>query len=235
MPLYQTNAVLLAVDQHTLPVLALCALALIGNYIFWIENLRLGFSAKTYSMPLGCLLFFLPHDATFVALYPHWFHDIHHWFPELWWCGLCVTVCMELAFLAMLLKYGRAELAPNASQGMFTAIILLGLALCTIAWLMVKSIMDDDLFLVIFGVTIFWCAPFNFALMARRQSAAGQSQLAWTGFLMMPLAYWPATLFLAPGFHSPLWLALGAATVTGGLANLAYIRHLTRNRLQMPH
>jgi hypothetical protein len=71
--------------------------------------------------------------------------------------------------------------------------------------------------------------------MARRQSAVGQSQRAWIGFLMMPLAYWPATLFLAPGFHTPLWLALGAATVTGGFANLTYIRHLTRNRLQMPH
>jgi len=229
MAMYETQAVLQTVDRHVLPILVLCGLALIGNYILWIENLRLGFRDKTYSMPIGCLFFFLPHDATFIALYSHWFHDLNHWFAKLWWYGLCVTVCMELTFLVMLLKYGRKELAPRISQGLFTAIILLGLALCTIAWLVVKSTMDDDLFLVIFGVTVFWCAPFNMALMARRQSAVGQSQLAWLGFLMMPLFYYPATLLLSPGFRSPLWLALGAATVIGGIVNLLYLRALQRD------
>lgn len=222
--MYQTQAVLQAVDQHTLPILELCALALIGNYILWIENLRLGFRHKTYSMPVGCLLFFLPHDATFVAMYSHWFHDIGHWFPKLWWFGLCITVCMELAFLVMLLKYGRKELAPRASQAMFTGFVLLGLACCSIAWLVVKSVMDDELFLIIFGVTVFWCTPFNIALMARRQSAVGQSQLAWLGFLMMPIFYWPATMLISPGFCNPLWIALGLATVVGGIVNLAYVR-----------
>jgi hypothetical protein len=228
MVAYETSAVLDAVDQHTLQILGLCALALVGNYIFWIENLRLGFRNQTYSMPVGCLLFFLPHDATFVAMYSHWFHDIDHWFPKLWWFGLCVTVGMELTFLFMLLKYGRKELAPTASQKMFSAIILLGLILCTVAWLVVKSTMNDELFLIIFGVTIFWCAPFNLGLMMRRQSSVGQSQLAWFGYLLMPLFYWPATLMLSPGFHSPLWLALGIATVVGGIVNLACIRSLQR-------
>jgi len=224
--LYQTSDVLRMVDEHTVPVLCLCALALVGNYIFWIENLRLGFRHKTYSMPIGCLLFFLPHDATFVAMYNHWFHDIHHWFPELWWFGLCVTVCMELAFLVMLLKYGRAEVAPRASQAVFTGMVLLGLGLCTIVWLVVKSVMEDELFLVIFGVTIFWCAPFNLALMARRNSSVGQSRLAWSGFLMMPLFYYPATFILSPGFRSPLWIALGAATIIGGVMNMIYLIYL---------
>jgi hypothetical protein len=229
--MYETRAVLQTVDQHALPIMALCMLALVGNYIYWIENLRLGFRHKIYSMPVGCLLFFLPHDATFVALYWHWFHDINHWFPKLWWAGLCVTVCMELVFLTMLLKYGRKELAPRASQSLFSGIILLGLILCSIAWLVVKSTMDDELFLVIFGVTLFWCAPFNFGLMALRQSAVGQSQLAWLGFLMMPIFYYPATMMLSPGFHSPLWIAFGVATVVGGLVNLAYIRSLQHLRI----
>jgi hypothetical protein len=206
--------------------MALCALALMGNYILWIENLRLGFRDKTYSMPVGCLFFFLPHDVTFIAMYAHWFHDIDHWFPKLWWYGLCVTVCMEFTFLVMLLKYGRKELAPRVSQTMFASIVLLGLGLCAIAWLVVKSVMDDDLFLVIFGVTVFWCAPFNMALMARRQSAVGQSQLAWLGFQMMPIFYYPATMMLSPGFRNPLWIALGIATVIGGIVNLVYLRLL---------
>lgn len=224
--LYDTQAVLQTVDAQWPLVLPLCALALIGNYIYWIENLRLGFRDRIYSMPVGCLLFFLPHDATFIAMYAHWFHELDHWFPKLWWYGLCVTVGMELTFLVLLLKYGRKELAPKASQRTFAALVVLGLALCSIAWLVVKSAMADELFLIIFGITIFWCAPFNLALMAQRQSAVGQSQLAWLGFLMMPVFYYPATLLLSPGFQSPLWLALGAATVIGGLVNLVYLRAL---------
>jgi len=224
--MYQTAAVLHEVDRHVVAVLLLCGLALVGNYIFWIENLRLGFKHKTYSMPIACLLFFLPHDATFVAMYGHWFHDINHWFPKLWWCGLCVTVGMELTFLVMLLKYGKAEVAPLASQALFTGMVFLGLALCTIVWLVIKSVMNDDLFLVIFGVTIFWCAPFNLALMARRGSTVGQSRLAWCGFLLMPAAYYPATFILAPGFRSVLWAALGVATIIGGVMNIVYLNEL---------
>lgn len=225
-PMYQTADVLRMVDQHRTIILLLCAFALTGNYIFWIENLRLGFRHKTYSMPIGCLLFFLPHDATFVAMYAHWFHDINHWFPELWWFGLCVTVGMELAFLVMLLKYGRAEIAPQVSQTLFACMVLLGLAVCTVVWLVVKSVMEDDLFLIIFAVTIFWCAPFNLALMARRNATAGQSQLAWTGYLMMPIFYYPATFILSPGFRTPLWVALGAVTIIGGVMNIVYLRYL---------
>lgn len=231
---YQTAAVLHAVDQHMVPILLLCGLALIGNYVLWIENLRLGFREKTYSMPIGCLFFFFPHDLTFVAMYPHWFHALDHWFPKLWWSGLCITACMELAFLVMLLKYGRRELAPRMSQAHFTAIVLLGLVLCSIAWLVVKSAMDDELFLVVFGVTVFWCAPFNMALMARRGSAIGQSELAWLGYQMMPLFYWPATMMLSPGFRDPLWIALGLAAVLGGAVNLSYLRRLKYNVLSTP-
>ena len=159
-------------------------------------------------------------------MHSHWFNDIDHWFPKLWWYGLCVTVIMELTFLLMLLRHGRKELAPETTQAKFTALIFLGLAVATIAWLVVKSVMHDELFLVIFGVTIFWCTPFNFALMAQRKSAVGQSLIAWTGFLMMPLFYWPATWLMSDGFHSALWNALGVATFAGGIANLIYVRKL---------
>jgi hypothetical protein len=227
-PVYETLKVFASVDRNAPIVLVLCAMALLGNYILWFENLRLGFRHGVYTMPVGSLLFFLPHDATFVLLFRKWFHEYDHWFPQLWWYGLCITVVMELAFLHMLIRFGRRELLPQLSQRTFVAVVLSLLALASIGWLVVKSVMDDELFLVIFGITVFWCAMFNLGLMARRGSAVGQSVPAWCGYMMMPLFYWPATFLLDPGFISALWIALGFAAVAAGALNLIYIVHLNR-------
>jgi hypothetical protein len=226
--MYEPLQVFAAVDRNMLIILLLCALALLGNYILWFENLRLGFRHGVYTMPVGSLLFFLPHDVTFVLLFKKWFHEYDHWFPQLWWYGLCITVVMELVFLHMLLRFGRRELLPQFSPRTFVTIVLSLLALASIGWLVVKSVMDDELFLVIFGITVFWCAMFNLGLMARRRSAVGQSVPAWCGYLMMPLFYWPATFLIDPGFRSPLWIALGLAAVAAGVMNLAYLVHLNR-------
>jgi hypothetical protein len=227
---YDTQAVLHQVDRHPVLVLSLCALALIGNYIFWIENLRHGLRSKTYSMPVPCILFFLAHDLSFVAGYRTWFHDIHHWFPELWWFGLTVTVLMELAFLTMFLKFGRQELAPRLTPHAFVTATAVGFAFTMVAWLVIKSVMADQLYLVIFGFTVFWCAPWYFALTWRRANPAGQTILGWAGYLMMPVFYWPATMILSDTFRSPIWIALGIATLSGGVINLAYIRQMYLSR-----
>jgi hypothetical protein len=223
---YNTDLVLHEVDNQAVVILLLCALALIGNYIMWIENLRHGFRGKIYTMPVPCVLFFLSHDATFVASYHVWFSDIDHWFPRLWWFGLILTVIMELAFLVMFLKFGRKELAPQLTRAAFVAATFFGLVITTIAWLVIKSVMDDQLYLIVFGFTVFWCSPWYFALTWRRKSAAGQTVTAWLGYLMMPIFYWPATMILSDTFRSPLWIALGIATAIGGLINLSYVHHL---------
>jgi len=226
---YDTTAVLRQVDQHVVLVLVLCALALIGNYILWIENIRHGFRARVYSMPVPCLLFFLCHDLTFVASYHLWFHDIDHWFPKLWWFGLILTVMMELTFLGMFFKFGRKELASRVSQRAFVAATLVGLAFTAVGWAVIKSVMDDELFLVIFGFTVFWCGPWYFALTWRRGHAAGQTVLGWVGYLMMPLFYWPATMILSEVFRSVTWIALGIAAFLGGVINLGFVHHLNRH------
>lgn len=226
--MYDADVLLAAVDANAVPVLSLCAVALVGNYIYWIQSLRAGWKHRVHTMPIGCVLFFLPHDATFVAYYGKWFVEYDHWFLKLWWCGLCVTVLMELAFLYLILKFARRALMPNVTDALFTAMILGGLAAVTVAWLVVKSSMNDEFFLIIFGITIFWCAPFTFGMMAVRNSAVGQLPSAWAGFLLMPLAYWPALFLLDEYFRSPLWLLLGAVTVAFGCVNIFYIGQLNR-------
>jgi hypothetical protein len=227
---YDPHAVLAQTDAHTAIVLALCALALIGNYIMWIENLRLGSRARLYPMPAVCILFFLSHDLTFVASYHTWFHEFDHWFPKLWWYGLILTCLMELAFLGLWLKFARTEVAPQLSRCTFTLATLAALAATTIAWLVIKSTMNDPLYLIIFGFTVFFCGPWYLALMWRRQSDAGQSIVGWLGYLMMPIFYWPATAILSPTFRSPLWIAFGVITALFGLANIGCIHYLRANQ-----
>lgn len=223
---YDTSEVLVRVDDHAVLVLALCALALIGNYIFWIENLRLGWRMQRYAMPLPCIAFFLAHDLTFVASYDLWFNEIDHWFPKLWWFGLVATCLMEVLFLAMFLRFGRQEVAPMLSRWAFGAAVLIALVGAATAWLVIKSAMDDQLYLTIFGFTVFWCGPWYFALTWRRQDPGGQTVLGWCGYLMMPVFYWPATMLLSEDFRSVLWIGLGVAAVLGGLINIACMRWL---------
>ena len=221
--MYDTQTVLTSIDANVVPVLVLCALSLVGNYIYWIQNLLIGFKYKIHTMPIGCLFFFLSHDATYVAMYSKWFHEINHWFPKLFWFGLCLTVMMELAFFVMILKFARKEVMPEVSQRLFTLSMLGGLVAVFVAWMVVKITMDDELFLIIFGVTIFWCSPFTFAMMASRKSALGQPVSAWVGYLIMPLTYWPALAMLDPFFRSPLWVGFGCLIVLFGLINICYI------------
>ena len=229
--MYDPNSVLQAVDENLVPVMSLCGIALVGNYIYWIENLRTGFKNGVHSMPIGCLFFFLPHDVTFLAYFHKWFYEYGHWFPKLWWAGLCVTVLMEFIFLYMILRYARKEIMPEISQLVFSVTILGGLAAVGVAWLVVKSAMNDEFFLIIFGITIFWCGPFTFAMMTLRKSAVGQPISAWLGYTLMPICYWSALTLLDPYFRSPLWVSLGIVAFSFGAVNLLYIRRLTTNDL----
>jgi uncharacterized RDD family membrane protein YckC len=234
MPAYRIHQILHNVDTHTIPILLLCALALIGNYVFWLENLIVGFRRRTFTMPVPCILFFVCHDLTYVANFHRWFVTIGHWFPELWWFGLVLTSLMELAFLYQFLLYGRRELAPGLSQRAFVAATFAALAGTCVPWLVIKHAMNDPMFLTIFGFTVFWCTPFYLALQWRRQDPVGQSVKGWLAFLLMPLCYWPATWILTPGFHTALWDALGLTIVLGALANLACVPYLTGQRQQSP-
>lgn len=225
--MYDPVAVLAAVDQNAVPVLLIAGLALIGNAIYYYEALRLGFRERIYAMPLSGLFFFIPHDMHYVLLWEKWFVEYDHWFLKLFWVALVFTALAAWVFLFQFLRYGQREWLPQVSRPMFVGLVLCGLLLSCGVWLALKAVLQDELFLFAFGLTAFWCAPFGMALMLRRGSRKGQSVLMWSGFLAIPLFYWPATaIYLGPYFQSPAWLALGAAAVIWGIANIVLLRWL---------
>lgn len=229
--MYDAAAVLAAVDRNAVPVLLIAGLALVGNAIFYFEALRLGFRERTYTMPLCGLYFFIPHDMTFVLLWEKWFVEYDHWFLKLFWIALVFTALAAWVFLFQFLRYGQRECMPQVSRVTFVVLVLGGLVLSTGVWLALKSVLNDELFLFAFGLTAFWCAPFGMALMLRRGTRKAQSTLMWLGYVAIPLFYWPATaIYLGPYFQSPTWLALGAAAVMWGVANIVLIQRLPQDR-----
>ncbi|MDB5968378.1 MAG: hypothetical protein JWQ90_828 [Hydrocarboniphaga sp.] len=233
--MYDPAAVLAAVDAHPVPVLLLCGAALLGNAIYYFESMRLGFRDRVYTMPLAGLYFFIPHDMSYALLWHKWFVEYDHWFLKLFWLGLVLTSASAWVFLWQLLRYGHQELLPQVSRAVFTALVLGGLALSTGVWIAVKAVLVDDLYLFAFGLTAFWCAPFGMSLILRRRSSIGQSRLMWVGYTAIPVFYWLAgLLYLPPYFRSLPWLALGAAAVIWGLANLFVVSRLPKRSLAAP-
>lgn len=227
--MYDPVAVLAAIDAHPAPMLLLCAAALLGNAIYYVDSLRLGFRHRVHTMPLAGLYFFIPHDMSYVLMWHKWFVEYDHWFLKLFWIGLVMTSGAAWMFLWQVLRYGHRELLPQVSRPVFVMLVLGGLVLSTGVWIATKAVLVDELYLFAFGLTAFWCAPFGMSLMLKRGSRVGQSQLMWLGFTAIPVFYWlAAALYLPPFFRSPSWLALGAAATLWGLANVFLVSRLPR-------
>lgn len=218
--MYDPIASLQSIDQHVVPVIGLCVVALIFNYAYFGEALRLGFRHRTYSVPASVTLLFLPHDVSYLLQFNKWFFEYDHWFPKLWWVGLIFTSSIEAVFFYQLLKYGREEILPQLSQKAYAFVMILALGATALAWLTVKQALDDDLYLFSFGWTLFFGAPLCISMMVRRGSTRGQSRWMWISYMLMAIFYWAATAFIDPYFRSAGWLAvLGLALGFAG-ANL---------------
>jgi hypothetical protein len=221
--MYDTVATLAAIDRHVVPVIALCVVALVFNYAYFGEAIRLGFKHRTYSVPATVTLLFLPHDVSYLLRYDQWFHGYDHWFPKLWWVGLVFTASIEGVFFYQLLRYGREEILPQVSQRAYVAVMLLALGVAAVAWCTVKQAIDDDLYLFSFGWTLFWGAPLAISMMQRRGSQRGQSRWMWISYMLMAVFYWAATAFLDPYFRSPAWLAILGLALGCASANLWFL------------
>lgn len=224
--MYDPIASLHNIDQHVVPVIGLCVVALIFNYAYFGEALRLGFRHRTYSVPASVTLLFLPHDVSYLLQFNKWFLEYDHWFPKLWWVGLLFTSSIEAVFFYQLLRYGREEILPQVSQKAYVLVMFLALGATAVAWLTVKQALNDDLYLFSFGWTLFFGAPLAISMMVRRGSTRGQSRWMWISYMLMAVFYWAATAFIDPYFRSTGWLAVLALALGFAIANLLMIRRM---------
>lgn len=226
LSIYDVGSTLANIDANIPRLFVFGGLALICNFIYFGAGIYQGFRHKVFSMPVCATLLFIPHDLLYLLMYDKWFNVYDHWFCKLFWVGLIITNIEEIFFLWLTIRYGRKELAPQLSQRAWVTLLMLGLAGSFVAWIAIKAVLADELWLFTFGWTVWFCIPFVIPMMLRRNSSIGQSKLAWFAYIGMTLSYWSAVWPLAPFFQSPIWLALGAMIVIWALAVLYMMRLL---------
>ena len=232
LSLYEVSSVLANIDANVPYLLLFGALALLCNFTYFGSGIYWGLKHKVVSMPISATLIFIPHDLVYILMYDKWFNVYDHWFSQLYWVGLVITNIEECFFLYLTLKYGRKEYMPNVSQRMWVTIIFLALGGAFVAFVALKQVLADELWLFTFGLTLWFCVPLVIPMMLRRNSSAGQSKLMWCAFIGMAISYWCAMYPLDPFFRSMPWLALGAVSVLWAGAVLWFMKYIeTRGEL----
>ena len=226
LSLYDVSSTLANIDANVGRLLFFGALALLCNFVFFGSGIYLGFKHKVVSMPISATLIFIPHDLVYLLMFDKWFNVYDHWFNQLYWVGLVITNIEEFFFLYLTLKYGRKEYMPMLSQNSWRALIGLGLVGTFVAFVSLKQVLADELWLFTFGLTLWFCVPLVIPMMLRRNSAAGQSRLMWCAFIGMAISYWCAVYPLAPFFQSVAWLSLGAVSIVWAIAVLWFMRYV---------
>ncbi len=216
--MYDARTVLSAIDRNAPYILALCAAAMLCNYIFFIDAARRGFRDRTYPFSVLSTLFWLSGDASVVLDYNLAFHVVNHWYVKAFWFALVFTVMFELLYLSMILRFGRRELAPDMRQSHFAALVLSGLAVMFTAYTFVKTRVGDTLFIDYFCVANLVGPIFNWRLISRRGDRAGTSPLIWVCYTLLVM-FWSSALWLfyGPPFRSPGYLALYGLALAGSV------------------
>ena len=225
--MYSTQQVLAAFDDSTAQVLAAGSLVFLGAYIQYIEGIRLGFRHRTHAIPVLANMYFFAHDLVFILLFGRWFHELDHWSYKLFWVALLIFTGLEVVVHWQTLRYSHKELMPGASRRGYV-IGYVGLQLLVLAiFVLLFTLIDDELFLYHFGITEVLSNVFNIPLLLSRKSRKGQSVLLAVGLLIGSnvgffFFFLPA---LSPAFSAP-WVAITGAAVT--TLNLCYIAMLVR-------
>jgi len=219
--MYDAHALLSNIDDDKWAVLVVCAFAMVGNYIFFIEAFRVARRQKIVTIPIFCTMFWFAHDLSFVYRFDNWFNTYGHWYTELFWAALVLTVTFEVVYLVQVLQYGRRELLPDATQAQFAALVGAGVVGAIICWEAVKLVFDDPLYAGSFGIANLSYPLMGTALAVRRRSMAGQTPLIWIGYLILVVCWASANIiWFGDPFDSFQWIALHSACLVGGLGLL---------------
>jgi hypothetical protein len=226
--MYDPRLVLAAIDAHKWQIIALCSLAMLCNYIYFISAVRQGFRDRVFPVPMFCTFFWLAGDGSMVARYDLWFNVYDHWYLKLFWAALVLTVLCELVFLYMLLKFGRNELLPSWTQSQFRALVFAGLIVSTVVWVFVKEAIRDDLYITYFHLANMAGPLFGAAQVIRRRSTAGTNPLIWSAYTVMVASWFTAcALWFGPPFASSNYLALYAACTLSAAAMAIFVRRMS--------
>ena len=224
--MYEPHAVLAAIDAHKWNVIALCSVAMVCNYTWFFAAVRQGFRDQAVPIPIFCTLFWLAGDGSMVLQYHLWFDVYRHWYVELFWGALCLTVSFELTFLYMTLRFGRRELTPGWSQNQFTALIMSGVLVAWVVWLFVKSELNDELYIGYFHLANMAGPLFAAPQLLHRRSRAGTTPLIWGAYTLMVLSWFTAcALWFGEPFASPGYLLFYATcTLASAAMTIAVMR-----------
>ena len=231
---YDPIQVLQAIDDNVVLVLVFFAGAAGFTFAFLVQSFRLSKLHQAYSAPLCAVGWFAMHDLHFVLLYDTWFNVYDHWWVKAWWVALVFTAAIEFTLVGMVIKYGREELAPWASQKAFAFIVCLGTLAIGVLWYFVKTALDDPLWLVSFPVTAFWALPFSTVLMLSRQSRRGQSYMLEICVVFIMLSFQGALWQVDDFFRSPAYLAFTAMAVIWGGINVWILSKLPEYTPEQP-
>jgi hypothetical protein len=218
--MYDPQAVLKIVDAHTVGVLALAGITIVGMAIWFQQAFVVARRDRAYAFPMFCTAFWFAHDTSYVARFSEWFDTYDHWFLKLFWFALVVTSLTEMVYIGQTIRYGGREF-PRLSHRVYSWLVIAAVASGVVIWTMVKAALGDGLYLIAFGLTVAVYPPFAFALTLRRQSLRGQSALMWLGFTLLAVGWFSlTTVYFGPTFQSWQWITLGVFSVLGGLAGV---------------
>lgn len=218
--MYDARAALVAIDAHTLPIMACLLVTVVFAFLYFVLAVRIAHRERVYVVPfIGAALFFW-HDLTFVLMYDQWFHVYNHWWVKMWWVALVGTVAFEVLMIYHVYKYGHQELWPNLSRRAFGALLVLGTLGVGAMWYLVKVSLGDDLFFITFAITAVFSVPFHTALMCKRRSRAGQSVVMELSTIVMLWSETAAFAQASPFFLSTPYLVFVAAFTAWPLANV---------------
>jgi hypothetical protein len=206
------------IDQHRWWILGGFTVAMVFQWVWLIDCIRVAKRDRAYSMPLFCTFFWFAHDTGCVARFHDWFVTYDHRYLKCFWFGLLTAAVLEVVFMAQVVKYGRDELLPQLSTANFVTVLVLVQAASSLTWELLKTFGGDPLYQASPALTMVSYPLLGAALLLRRKSPLGQSTLMWSTFTGMTVFWFiTAGVFFGEPFRSWQYLGAGTVVAVGGI------------------